>query len=129
LRKGKQEYSSGKYRSRGGFVKEAIKDKYLQKAKIKVCAFITSLSDLDHNSDDEASSSSDEETDRRVEDKLNRLCFIAYTTGGLCTMALGNEAVGGNDQDIGNCSASEVSHSTDDLIAEINVLTYFGEFG
>jgi hypothetical protein len=76
-RKGK--YSSSKYKSKGGFDKEALKKKYLQKAKIKECAFLTSLSDLDHNSDDVVSSSSNEETERRVEDKLNELCFIVDT--------------------------------------------------
>jgi hypothetical protein len=87
-RKGK--YSSGKYKSKGGFDKEALKKKYLQKAKIKECLFLASLSDLDHDSDDVVSSSSDEETERRVDDKLNGLCFIADTAGGFCTMALCN---------------------------------------
>jgi hypothetical protein len=36
----------------------------------------------------------DEETQRRVEDKLNGLCFIADTTSGLCTMAFGDDEVG-----------------------------------
>jgi hypothetical protein len=70
----KGKYSSGKYKSKGGFDKEALKKKYLQKAKIKERV---------------VSSSSDEETERRVEDKLNWLCFIADTVGGFCTMALG----------------------------------------
>jgi hypothetical protein len=61
-RKGK--YSSGKYKSKGGFDKEALKKKYLQKEKIKERAFLASLSDLDHDSDDVVSSSSDEETER-----------------------------------------------------------------
>jgi hypothetical protein len=68
--KGKWEYTSNKQKSKGGFDKEALKKKYLQKAKIKECAFIASLSDLDHDSDDATSSSSDEETDRRIEDTL-----------------------------------------------------------
>jgi hypothetical protein len=76
-RKGK--YSSGKYKSKGGFNKEALKKKYLQKAKIKERAFLASLSDLDHDFDDVISSLIDEETERRVEDKLNGLCFIIDT--------------------------------------------------
>jgi hypothetical protein len=50
-----------------------LKKKYLQKAKIKKCALITSLSDLNHDCDDVASSSSIEEIERRIEDKQNRL--------------------------------------------------------
>jgi hypothetical protein len=120
-RKGK--YSSGKYKSKGGFNKEALKKKYLQKAKIKERAFLASLSDLDYNSDDVVSSSSDEETERRVEDKLNGLCFIADTTGGFCTMALGEDAVGtSDDKDIGDDTTSEVLPSADDLVAEIEEL-------
>jgi hypothetical protein len=37
---------------------------------------------------------SDEEVKRHAEDKLNDLCFITDTIGGLCTMALGEDAVG-----------------------------------
>jgi hypothetical protein len=40
-RKGR--YSSGKYKSKGGFNKEALKKKYLQKAKIKERAFLKSV--------------------------------------------------------------------------------------
>jgi hypothetical protein len=57
-----------------------------------------------------------------VKDKLNGLCFITDTAGGLCTMALGVDAVGGDDQDIGDGSAFEVSHFVDDLAAEIEEL-------
>jgi hypothetical protein len=65
---------------------------------------------------------SDDETERRVEDKLNRLCFIIDTTRGLCTMALGDDAVGGDGQDINSGSASEVSHFADDLTVEVEEL-------
>jgi hypothetical protein len=120
-RKGK--HSSGKYKSKGGFNKEALKKKYLQKAKIKERAFLASLSDLDHNSDDVVSSSSDEDTERRVEDKLNGLCFIADTARGFCTMALGEDAVDTSiDKDIGNDTTSKVLPSIDDLVAEIEEL-------
>jgi hypothetical protein len=120
-RKGK--YSSGKYMSKGGFNKEALKKKYLQKANIKECAFLASLSNLDHDSDDVISSSSDKETERWVEDKLNGLCFIADTAGGFCTMALGEDAVStSDDKDIGHDTTSEVLPSADDLVAEIEEL-------
>jgi hypothetical protein len=119
----KDKYSSGKYKSKGGFNKEALKKKYLQKAKIKEHAFLASLSDLDHDSDDVISSSSDDETERWVEDKLNGLCFIAYTARGFCTMALGEDAVGtSNNKDIGDDTTSEVLPSADDLAAEIEEL-------
>jgi hypothetical protein len=37
-------------------------------------------------------------------------------------MALGDDSVGGDVQDIGDDSASKVSHSTDDLTAEVEEL-------
>jgi hypothetical protein len=92
-------------------------------AKIKECYFLTSIIDLNHNFDNTTSSSSDEETDRWDEDKLNGLCFIIDTIGSLCTMALGDDAVGSNGQDIGDISTSAVSHSADDLVAEVEELT------
>jgi hypothetical protein len=116
--KGKREYTFDKHKSERGFDKEALKKKYLQKAKIKECVFLASLSDVDHDSDDASSSFSDEETHKRVKDKLNELFFLTNIAGGFCTMAFGDDAVGGHDQDIGDGSASDVSHSTDDLTAE-----------
>jgi hypothetical protein len=106
----------------GRFDNKALNNKYLQKAKIKEHAFLASLSDLDHDSDESASSSSDEELKRCVKDKLNGLCFITDITGGLCTMALDDNAVGGDGKDIDGNSASEVSHFTDDLTADIEKL-------
>jgi hypothetical protein len=35
------------------------------------------------------------------------MCFLADTVGSLCTMALGNDVVGGDGQDIGDDSASK----------------------
>jgi hypothetical protein len=104
----KGKYSFGKYKSKGGFDKEALKKKYLQKEKIKKRAFLASLSDLDHDSDDVLSSSSDEETERRVGDKLNGLCFITDTVGGFCTMALGEDTFDtGDDKDISDNTTSK----------------------
>jgi hypothetical protein len=66
---------------------------------------------------------SDEETERRVKDKLNWLSFIADTAGGLCTMALGEDAVStSDDKDIDNDTTSEVLSYADDLITEIEEL-------
>jgi hypothetical protein len=90
---------------------------------MKERAFLASLSDLDHDSNDVVSSSSDEETERRVEDKLNGLCSIPDSAGGFCTMALGEDVVGtGDDKDIGDDTTSEVLPSANDLVAEIEVL-------
>jgi hypothetical protein len=73
--KGKCKYTSIKHKSKGRFYKEALKKKYLWKAKVKECDFLAFLSNLDHDSDDSTSSLSDEELERRVKDKLNRLYF------------------------------------------------------
>jgi NurA-like 5'-3' nuclease len=59
------------------------------------------------------------ETERWVEDKLNGLRFLVDTTRGLCTMALGEDAVGSDVKEIDNDCTFEVSHSTDDLIIEV----------
>jgi hypothetical protein len=79
-----------------------------------------SLSDLDNDFDESASSSSDKELERCVEDKLNGMCFITNTIGGLCNMALGEDAVCDNDKDLGNESTSNVSHFADDLAAKVD---------
>jgi hypothetical protein len=99
--------------------KEALKKKYLQKPKIKERAFLASLSDLNHDSDDASSSPSYEESDRRVEDKLNGLFFLTDTTGGLCTMELGDDVMDGDGQDIDNDTTSKVLPSADNLVAEV----------
>jgi hypothetical protein len=90
---------------------------------IKECTFLTSLSDIDHDFDESSSSSSDEEHEISDEDKLNGLCFLVDTAGGLCTMALGEDEVGGNDKDIDDDSTSEVSRSADDLVTEVDERT------
>jgi hypothetical protein len=62
-RKDKREYTS-KHKSKRGFDKEALKKKYFKKAKAQERAFLTSLSDLDNDTDDDRSSSpsSDDES-------------------------------------------------------------------
>ena len=79
--------------------------------RLKMHALLASQSYLDHDSNESASSSSDEELERHVEYKLNGLCFIVDTVGGLYTMAHGDYAVGGDSNDISDDSAFEVSNS------------------
>jgi hypothetical protein len=55
LPKAKHEYTSGKPKSKRRFDKEALKQNYVCKAKIKERAFLTSISDLDHKTDDTSS--------------------------------------------------------------------------
>jgi hypothetical protein len=76
---------------------------------------LASLSNLDHDFDESTSSLSNEELERQIEDKLNGPCFLADTAGGLCTMALAEDVVGGNNKDISDDFASKVSHYTDNL--------------
>jgi hypothetical protein len=97
--------------------------KYLQKAKAKDHTFLASLSNLDHDFNDSSSSSSGVKLERWVEDKLNGLCFLNNTIGGLCTSALGDDTVGCGDKDIDDNSTFEVSLSTDDLTAEVGELS------
>ena len=64
---------------------------YLKKAMAQQCTFLSSLSDLDNDSDDGHSSSpsSDNEFERKREDKLIGLCFFTDSThGDSCTMAV-----------------------------------------
>jgi hypothetical protein len=75
--KGKHKYTSSKHKSKGRFDTEALKQKYLHKAKIKEHVFLASLSDLHYDFDDTSSSWSDEELEKRIEDMLNGLCFFA----------------------------------------------------
>jgi hypothetical protein len=113
--KSKWENTFDKHKYRERFDKEALKKTYLQKEKIKERFVLVSLSDLDHDSNKSASASSDKELERHIEDKLNGLWFIADTTRGLCTMALVDDAVGGDSTNISDNSTSKVSHVIDDL--------------
>jgi hypothetical protein len=87
-RKDKRKYTS-KHKLKGGFDKEALK-KYFKKAKAQERAFLTSLSDLNNDTDDDrSSSSSDDESEKRREDKLTELCFVTKSIhGDYCTMAV-----------------------------------------
>ena len=97
--KRKEKYVPAKHKRKGGFDKEYIKTKYLEKAQAEQRAFFAMLSDVDNSDDDSASSSDDEsEKRKRIEDKPNDLCFFTDDEG-FYTMALGKE-VNGEMEDI-----------------------------
>jgi hypothetical protein len=123
-RKDKHEYTS-KYKSKGGFDKEAVKKEYFKKAKAQERAFLASLSDLDNDTDDDrSSSSSDDESEKRREDKLTRLCFVAKSIhGGYCTMAVDEGVKPNKDMLPGDDNTTEVKPTVDALIAELDVMT------
>jgi hypothetical protein len=125
-RKDKREYTS-KHKSKGGFDKEALKKKYFKKPKAQERAFLTSFSDLDNDTYDDRSSfspSSDNESEKRHEDKLTGLCFIAKSIhGGYCTMAMDERVKPNKDVLLGDDDAAEVKTSVDALIAELDIMT------
>ena len=122
-RKDKREYTS-KHKSKEGFDKEALKKRFLKKAKAQQHAFLVSLSDLDDSGDKRASlSSSDDEHERKVEERLDGLYFFTDSThGGFCTMALGDEETS-KDEAIGDDDTPEVLSSADKLAAEVDALS------
>jgi hypothetical protein len=85
---------------KGGFDKEAIKKEFIKKTKAHKRAFLDCLSDLEKDStDSDSSTSSDNESKRKIKDKLSGLYFHADTTKqGLCTMTLGDEVEAGKDK-------------------------------
>jgi hypothetical protein len=122
-RKDKRDYTSKKYKSKKGFDKEALKKMYRKKAKAQERAFLASLSDLDNDSGDDRSSSpsSDDESERKMEEKLTGLCFVADSTHrGFCTMAIDEEVKASKDEVSFDDDTSEVSPSVDDLVAELD---------
>ena len=122
-RKDKRDYTSKKYKSKKGFDKEALKKMYRKKAKAQERAFLASLSDLDNDSGDDRSSSpsSDDESERKMEEKLTGLCFVADSThGGFCTMAIDEEVKASKDEVSFDDDTSEVPPSVDDLVAELD---------
>jgi hypothetical protein len=116
-RKDKREYTSDKHeRKAQKYGKEYIKCKFLKKMKAKEQAFLASLSDVEI-SNTKDSSSSDEESEKKIEEKLNGLCFFAGAKhGGFCTMALESEAQAGEAED----STPEVPPTIDSLSAELD---------
>jgi hypothetical protein len=115
--KDKCNYSSNKHKSKGKMDKETLK-----KAKIRACTFLASLSDIEADSKDHESCSSDDESEKKIMEQLNRLCFVAESThGGFCTMALGDEEIGKDKAPDDEC-ASQVSLSFNELSDEIDKL-------
>ena len=82
-----------------------------------------SLSDLDDSGDERASlSSSDDELERKVEERLNDLCFFTNSShGGLCTMALGDGETG-KDEAISDDDTPKVLSFADKLAPEVDAL-------
>ena len=82
-----------------------------------------SLSDLDDSGDERASlSSSDDKLERKVEERLNGLCFFTNTShGGLCTMALGDGETG-KDEAISDDDTPKVLSFADKLAPEVDAL-------
>jgi hypothetical protein len=118
----KGKHSSGKHKSNGGFDKETLKKKYYQKAKIKERAFLASINDLDHDFDESASSSRDEEFERHVEDN-SMACASSWTPWETSTPWHLVRAVRTSyDKVTYKDSTSEVSHSANDLAAEVEEL-------
>jgi hypothetical protein len=124
-RKDKREYIS-KHKSKGGFDKAALKKKYFKKAKAQERAFLASLSDLDNNTDDDRSSSpsSDDEFEKRHEDKLTGLCFITKSIHrGYCTMAVDEGVKPNKDVLSDDDDSTEVKPSVDALITVLDIMT------
>jgi predicted neuraminidase len=111
---------------KGGFDKEALKNKYLNKAKAQERAFLASLSDLDNDIDDDRSSSpsSDDESERKHKDKLTGLCFVTGSTHrGFCTMAVDNKVKASKDVLPGDDDTTEVKPTVDALVAKLDIMT------
>jgi hypothetical protein len=80
-RKDKHDYAFVKHKSQGRKMsKEALKKKYIKNTKAQKYAFLASLSDPElDSSDNDSSSSSDDESKKKLQDKLNKLCFLTDT--------------------------------------------------
>ena len=77
------------------FDKKVLKKQFHKTTKALEHAFLASLSDLNSNTKDSSSSLSNDESVRKVVDKLNSLCFLTDSTlNDLCTMAFNSETVG-----------------------------------
>jgi hypothetical protein len=112
-RKNKREYTS-KHKSKRGFDKEALK-KYFKNAKTQERAFLASLSDLNNDT---------QESEKRHEDKLTGLCFVAKSIhGGYCTMAVDGVVKPNKDVLPDDDDSTEIKPSVDTLIAELDIMT------
>jgi hypothetical protein len=87
--------------------------------------FLTSLSDLDNDPDNGHSSSpsSDDEFERKHEDKLTRLCFFTDSThGDFYTMVVDFEVKASKDKVPVDNNTSEVTPSINNLIVEHDIM-------
>jgi hypothetical protein len=103
-----------------------VPKKYFKKAKTQELAFLTSLYDLNNDTDDDRSSSpsSDDESEKRREDKLIGLYFVAKSIhGGYCTMAVDEGVKPNKDVLLDNDDTTEVKLTINALIAELDVMT------
>jgi hypothetical protein len=73
----KHEYISSKHRSKEEDEQGMLKKKYIKNTKAQKCVFLASLSDLELDSGDCDSSSSEDVPERKTEGKFNSLCFLA----------------------------------------------------
>ena len=84
-------------------------------------AFLSDL-DVDTGDDTSPSSLSDDDSKRKVEEKLNGLCFLVKSVKeGFCGMAVDHNR-SGNDDATGNNSNSEVPPSADELATELETM-------
>jgi len=84
-------------------------------------AFLSDL-DVDTGDDTSPSSLSDDESKRKVEDKLNGLCFLTKSVKeGYCGMAVEHNR-SGDGGTTGNNSDSEVPPSADELATELETM-------
>jgi hypothetical protein len=68
--------------------------------------------------------SSDDESERKREDKLTGLCFIAGSThGGFCTMAIDTKVKASKDVVPIDDDTIEVAPFVDNLVAELDIMT------
>jgi len=106
------------------FNKKALNKQFCKTIKAQERAFLTFLSDLDVDTGDDTSpsSSSDDESKWKAEDKLNGLCFLTKSIKeGFCGMAVDHDRSSDSDA-TGNNSDSEVPPSVDDLATKLEMM-------
>lgn len=114
-RKDKHESSSHKYKHKKNFNPERMKRKFFDQLEAKQRALVVSFSDIDSDGD---SPLSDDESEKKVENKFNGLCFYSNSSrGGYCTMALDGTTTG-NDDEVD--TQSEVEPTIESLLAELD---------
>jgi hypothetical protein len=103
------EYTFGKHKFRWRFNNETLKYNYLKKSNTQEHAFLSTLRHLNNDYGDDYTSSSNDESKCKIEEKLNELCFFVDSVNeGFYTMAHGDEVGSGNSDDNSNDSRSKV---------------------